>query len=99
MVFWLLHLEFAREFPELGNSREIAPFLGLGFPGKMFGNFGKFWKFIIVSNVFRTFLEFSKSDAKPNFSLNSYVCDGVVVYTNVLLPNIDFQIFIINESI
>ena len=76
MVFTVL--EFGWEFPELGISREIAPFLELGFPGKMFGNFGKFGKFFVVKNAIFTGFKRFKSDAKPNFLKNSYVRDSVI---------------------
>ena len=71
-------VEFGWEFPELGISREIAPFLELGFPGKMFGNFGKFGKFFVVKNAIFTGFKRFKSDAKPNFLKNSYVRDSVI---------------------
>ena len=86
--------------PGTGKFPGNSSFFGTGIPGKNVWEFREIWEiFLLVSNVLKTFLERLKSDAKPNFSLNSYVCDGVVVYTNVLLPNIDFQLFIINESI
>ena len=93
-----IKLEFGWEFPELGISREIAPFLELGFPGKMFGNFGKFGKFFAVKNaIFNGFKRF-KSDAKPNFLKNSYVLDSVRSIQTFSIGFLSVELLIIQNT-